>query len=118
MTLWWKQVWCPYCQAPPGEHCVSKNGKPVATHVDRHAEGAYAIFSGYDYEDDDEYHPDMEYDAAPSRPMVTVYLPGDAPAMSDERYYRMLNEEARKTPSVAEMDRAYFEADHRRLEGT
>jgi hypothetical protein len=76
MTLWWKQVWCPYCQAPPGEHCVSKNGKRVTTHADRHAEGAYAVFEGYS--DGDEYD-DFELVGPPPRPMKTVYLPGDAP---------------------------------------
>jgi hypothetical protein len=82
MTLWWKQVWCPYCQAPPGEHCVSKNGKRVTTHADRHAEGAYAVFEEYNPDtmwppDDDD---DWELaDFPPPRPMKTVYLPGDAP---------------------------------------
>jgi hypothetical protein len=82
MTLWWKQVWCPYCQAPPGEHCVSKSGKRVTTHADRHAEGAYAVFEGYGGDEyDDEYDEGDPYEYAwrEPRPMLTVYLPGDAP---------------------------------------
>lgn len=81
MTLWWKQVRCPYCGVPPGEHCVSKTGKRVTTHADRHAEGAYAVFEGYGY-DDDEYD-EEEMDAPPKyRGMITVYLPGDAPVVT------------------------------------
>lgn len=77
MTLWWKDVWCPYCGAPPGSHCVSKNGKPVAVHADRHRDGAYAVFEGYDEYDEEEVVAPPRY-----RTMITVYLPGDAPVSS------------------------------------
>lgn len=89
MTLWWKEAWCPYCQAPPGQHCVSKTGKRVTTHADRHAAGAYEVFGLSDEYDADEYDDystadlndlNMYITRPPSHPaMVTVYLPGDAP---------------------------------------
>jgi hypothetical protein len=78
VTLWWKSVWCPYCEAAPGDHCMSKTGKRVATHVDRHREAAYQLFDGGP--EDDEDGPDLDFvRVRPSRGMTTVYLPGDAP---------------------------------------
>ena len=81
MTLWWRDAWCPRCEAAPGEHCVSAKGRRTTTHADRHREGAYIQFyvdeGGYE---DDEYDPnDYVTVERPSRSMITVHLPGDAP---------------------------------------
>lgn len=36
---------CPYCYAPPGEECVSKNGEPAKTHRPRERMAIYVPLS-------------------------------------------------------------------------
>jgi hypothetical protein len=96
VTLWWKDAWCPRCEAAPGRRCVSANGLYTTTHVDRHREGNRVHFGRpvtdefplpddwedfieeFTSEDEEEY---MTTTMPPPtyRAMVTVYLPGDAP---------------------------------------
>ena len=78
MTLWWKQVWCPYCGAPPGQYCVTVGGYRTYAHADRVRDGEYYVFEELDEWDEDLARL-VEIETRQPRPMTTVYLPGDGP---------------------------------------